>query len=304
MITNLKQLIKESYLKFDDCNCGKLVAPLINESKKYEAPISEALRYHVENKLPITENIFRAGSLSHVSLLLETRQLFDKGIIVLNGKDKWLFENTDLGYYGDFEGKMVPLDLPLITEDTLTEDNIAELEKIKKEIEALMPRLRWIDDVTFSDFNGDLDIELDYELNPQEIKQLSQVASKYDMRLIYKIGKNATLTKRRIPSKLDELNEAKDKPKKKNPPIGKPKRGGSKKFYVYVRVPGGKIKKVSFGDTTGLRAKLNNPKARQAFAKRHDCANKKDRTKASYWSCRIPRYSKLLGFKTTFTGYW
>ena len=93
--------------------------------------------------------------------------------------------------------------------------------------------------------------------------------------------------------------------KKKNPPIGKPKRGGSKKFYVYVKDPKTKrIKKVSFGDTTGLRAKLNNPKARQAFSKRHNCPQKKDRTKASYWSCRLPRFAKLLGFKTTFSGYW
>jgi hypothetical protein len=92
--------------------------------------------------------------------------------------------------------------------------------------------------------------------------------------------------------------------KKKIPPIGKPKRGGSKKFYVYVRKPGGGVKKVSFGDTTGLRAKLNNPQARRAFAARHDCKNKTDRTKASYWSCRLPRYAKLLGFKTTFSGFW
>ena len=92
--------------------------------------------------------------------------------------------------------------------------------------------------------------------------------------------------------------------KKKNPPIGKPKRGGSKKFYVYVRKPGGGVKKVSFGDTSGLSAKISNPKARQAFAKRHDCANKKDRTKASYWSCRLPRYAKLLGLKSSFSGFW
>ena len=101
----------------------------------------------------------------------------------------------------------------------------------------------------------------------------------------------------------DELEEAKDK--KKDPPIGKPKRGGSKKFYVYVRNPKTKkIKKVSFGDTTGLSAKINNSKARQAFAKRHDCANKKDRTKASYWSCRLPRYASLLGLKSSFSGFW
>jgi hypothetical protein len=99
------------------------------------------------------------------------------------------------------------------------------------------------------------------------------------------------------------INEA-AKAKKKTPPIGKPKRGGSKKFYVYVRKPGGGIKKVSFGDTTGLRAKLNNPQARRAFAARHKCAQAKDRTTARYWSCRLPRYAKLLGFKTSFSGYW
>ena len=101
------------------------------------------------------------------------------------------------------------------------------------------------------------------------------------------------------------LTEAELEEEKKQPALGKPKRGGSKKFYVYVKDPKTKrIKKVSFGDTTGLRAKLNNPKARRAFAARHNCPQKKDRTKASYWSCRLPRYAKLLGFKTTFSGYW
>jgi len=104
---------------------------------------------------------------------------------------------------------------------------------------------------------------------------------------------------------IDELLAEVAKKEKKNPPLGKPKRGGSKKFYVFVKDPKTKrIKKVSFGDTTGLRAKLNNPKARQAFSKRHNCPQKKDRTKASYWSCRLPRYAKLLGFKTSFSGYW
>jgi hypothetical protein len=104
---------------------------------------------------------------------------------------------------------------------------------------------------------------------------------------------------------IDELLAEVAKKEKKHPPLGKPHRGGSKKFYVFVKDPKTKrIKKVSFGDTTGLRAKLNNPKARHAFAARHKCAQKTDRTKASYWSCRLPRYAKLLGFKTTFSGYW
>jgi len=101
----------------------------------------------------------------------------------------------------------------------------------------------------------------------------------------------------------EELEEAEDK--KKNPPLGKPKRGGSKKFYVYVKNPQTKkIKKISFGDTTGLSAKINNSKARKAFAARHDCKNKTDKTKASYWSCRLPRYASLLGLKSSFSGFW
>jgi len=96
-----------------------------------------------------------------------------------------------------------------------------------------------------------------------------------------------------------DLNE-----EKKNPPLNKPKRGGSKAYYVYVKDPKTKrIKKVSFG-SGGLKAKINNPKARQAFAKRHRCSEKNDKTKASYWSCRLPRYAKLLGLKSNFSGFW
>ena len=88
--------------------------------------------------------------------------------------------------------------------------------------------------------------------------------------------------------------------------LNKPMRSssGGKAYKVYVRDPKTKkIKTVRFG-SGGLKAKINNPKARQAFAKRHNCAQKNDKTKASYWSCRLPRYAKLLGLKSNFTGFW
>jgi len=105
-----------------------------------------------------------------------------------------------------------------------------------------------------------------------------------------------------------ELNETEhnllmEEAKKK---IGKPMRSssGGKAYKVYVRDPKTKkIKTVRFG-SGGLKAKINNPKARQAFAARHNCAQKNDRTKASYWSCRLPRYAKLLGLKSNFSGFW
>ena len=102
------------------------------------------------------------------------------------------------------------------------------------------------------------------------------------------------------------INEAKKKKKKekKDPPIGKPKRGGSKAYYVYVRDPKTKkVKKVSFG-SGGLRAKIRNPKARKAFAARHNCKNKKDRTKAGYWSCNLPRYAPQLGLGAKMNTFW
>lgn len=86
--------------------------------------------------------------------------------------------------------------------------------------------------------------------------------------------------------------------------LNKPKRGGSKKYYVYVKNPStGKIKKIQFGDTTGLSAKVSNPKARKSFASRHQCDKKKDKTKAGYWACRINRYAYLWNNKS-YPGYW
>ena len=70
--------------------------------------------------------------------------------------------------------------------------------------------------------------------------------------------------------------------------LGKVKRGGSRKFYVYVNNPTtGNVKKVSFGDNTGLSIKTKDPVKRKSFKARHKCDQKKDRTSAGYWSCRM-----------------
>ena len=87
--------------------------------------------------------------------------------------------------------------------------------------------------------------------------------------------------------------------------LNKPKAGGPKKYYVYVKDPStGNIKKVSWGDTTGLKIKLSDKEARKSFAARHDCANKKDKTKAGYWACNMPRYAKQLGLSGGGNFFW
>ena len=74
--------------------------------------------------------------------------------------------------------------------------------------------------------------------------------------------------------------------KGKDVDLNKPKSGGSKKWYVYVKNPKtGKVKKISYG-SPDMSAKWNDPGARKSFAARHRCAEKKDKTKAGYWACR------------------
>ena len=92
--------------------------------------------------------------------------------------------------------------------------------------------------------------------------------------------------------------------KGKDVPLNKPKRGGSKKFFVYTKNKKGNVVKVSFGGTTGLSVKIKEKGARASFAARHKCATKKDKTKPGYWSCNVGRYWKSLGGAKNFSGYW
>ena len=92
---------------------------------------------------------------------------------------------------------------------------------------------------------------------------------------------------------------------KQDAPLNKPRRGGPKKYYVYVRDPKtGNVKKVTWGDTTGLKVKLNDKKARKSFAARHKCDQQTDKTKAAYWACRLPRYAKQLGLSGGGSFFW
>ena len=86
--------------------------------------------------------------------------------------------------------------------------------------------------------------------------------------------------------------------------LNKPKRGGSKAYYVYVKDPRSKkVKKVQFG-SGGLRAKIKDKDARSAYAARHRCSKKKDRTTPGYWSCNLPRYAKALKLGNNMNTYW
>ena len=204
------------------CNdCGGSKPVMLNESLAPKEILSEGLKYHMDNNMPLTEHVYRAGSQKYFELWAEARALYTRGILEVTDNDLEVLTETDLGHFGIVEGQKVPLDFPI----ELTEG---------------------------------------------------------------------------------EIDEAKKKAKKNNKKLNKPMRdsSGGKAYKVYVKDPKTKkIKTVRFG-SGGLRAKINDKEARNAFAARHKCSTKKDKTKAGYWSCRLPRYAKLLGLKSNFGGFW
>ena len=329
------------------CGCGcntcetKSTALVLNESKAPKTILSEGLKHHIDNNKPLTEHLYRAGSNAYFNLMAEARSLYSRGILEFTHEDDLgLLTETDLGHFGMFEGKQVPLDFPIeLNEQMDIYDDVAnmefgmdydqlgsnEKEWVRDEIDNMsmnenededdqLDILNRILDTLKAQQKGDENRENDLEDLDVSIDQLTGVVSGKDASAIgfdqgiY--GRFASLgdkEKKKLKEAITNIIDEKKKAKKKdNRPIGKPMRSssGGKAYKVYVRDPKTKkIKTVRFG-SGGLRAKINDSKARKAFAARHKCSQKKDRTKASYWSCRLPRYAKLLGLKSSFSGFW
>jgi len=397
----LRSLIKEvlTVQPKKDCNCGcggcDKKSPIITEGRIKKA-ISEGLTYHVENKIPLHESVYRIGSEKHFALINEARKLWTRGLIDVSKDDQAILE-THLGNFGlyetvNFEGEEydivskdgewvylrsihdtqvgrkeikvkekditineaeVPLDMPMVHEGTFQgneiaiyggEDGETYIEKrgtgyygynssfdftVKDKAELKQMLSGWgyypiagsidenLNEAEYPDF--DLDKNIKYQDTSISSGMWRYTGKEQGGKGVYRNLMNDQFLgfssddfdffKKHLGSHFDiseSLDEAKkkNKKKKKDPPLNKPKRGGSKAYYVYVRDPKTKkIKKVSFG-SGGLRAKIKNPKARKAFAARHNCDKKKDRTTAGYWSCNLPRYADQLGLGSKMNTFW
>jgi hypothetical protein len=358
-----------------DCGCGGCSPKkpvLINENLAPKEILSEGLKYHMDNALPLTEHVYRAGSQKYFELWAEARALYTRGILEVQGDDLQVLTETDLGHFGMFEGKKVPLDFPMLDEEVNSRDlnnAVYRLKNVYKYLDIEYKETRrgekyvQINYIPVTSpqsqnpefvnvrYNNDEDLEiiknrLDFpiELTEGEVQEeanliltkiLQQLQdsdiegrknSKDLVKALYQLDTSmdfiaSALTGRdTLDISVDQdtygkLANAKESLLKeiivriveeKKKKLNKPMRdsSGGKAYKVYVKDPKTKkIKTVRFG-SGGLRAKINDKKARNAFAKRHNCAQKKDKTKAGYWSCRLPRYAKLLGLKSNFGGFW
>lgn len=73
--------------------------------------VSENLKYHLDNGLGLSEIVFRYGSFSYCQLLKEARELYKKGKILLEGRDKTI-ANLKTGEDAIYKGEKVKLHLP------------------------------------------------------------------------------------------------------------------------------------------------------------------------------------------------
>lgn len=100
---------------------------------KENVEVSEALQYHIENGMSLTNNVFRVYSEGYFDLVNEVRNLYNEGKIDLNDEDKLMVE-SDLGKKVKIGKEYIYLDAPYVYETETEEDILAEAEHRGKKV--------------------------------------------------------------------------------------------------------------------------------------------------------------------------
>lgn len=88
---------------------------------KESVKVSDELRYHLDKKIPLSENVFKEYSKSFINLINEVRQLYKYDLIDLSDEDRSIVE-SDLGKKVILEnGQVVYLEVPVEDQSFLSE---------------------------------------------------------------------------------------------------------------------------------------------------------------------------------------
>ena len=301
-----------------------LIESVLKSYTKEKTVISEELKYHIDNSLSLTENVFRYGSPKYFDVINEARKLYSEGYNQWSEEEVELLE-SDRGRFFNYKGERLPFDFPMVNEQAFSWDGTyaneideqgADTSWSKDEDKiTLQDILELTKDIKIINFPTKklANIVLNWNDNPEEIERISQVEISSQYPILIMVDENGKIqwildgnhraqkalrsNSETIPAKLIKPSNLNPKSKKifglseseykgKDVSLNKPKSGGPKKWYVYVKNPKtGKVIKVSYGSPV-MTAKWNDPGARKSFAARHRCHMKKDKTKAGYWACR------------------
>lgn len=122
-MNNLKTLILEALENYKEPSL------ILKENRN----ISPELQYHIDNKLTLTNNIFRYYSKKYFDLVNEVRDLFNEGIIELNEEDRLMVESDTGITFFDGEEEIY-LDAPFIDEESEEESLIDEAKHRGKNV--------------------------------------------------------------------------------------------------------------------------------------------------------------------------
>ena len=260
---------------------------------------SAGLLYHLREGISLSKSIYRPGSKAFFDLINEAR--YNKDSFNLSNIDKEIIE-SDLGKWGIYEGREVALDYPISKEidDIIslsfrgmhgTEDILKKIfnNEFGNVMEISITKRKWNEDNTTEYFHIRMK-GLEGSFGESET-----IFTKSEAEVLFDLLKDYF---------EEDLLENKSgsfyKGKKVN--LNQPKRGGEKKFYVYVKDPKtGNVRKISFG-AKGMSTGLRNPARRKSFKARHNCEDKNDKTKPGYWACRIGRYPSVTG--APYVSWW
>ena len=95
---------------------------MIIREELQKAIFKPGLLHHVENKIPVTENIYRPGSPCYFNVIKQARYYYKKGLYEVQSEaERDLLENSELGHWVIIEGVRVPLDFPMFEDEVLDE---------------------------------------------------------------------------------------------------------------------------------------------------------------------------------------
>jgi len=86
---------------------------LVKEEDAPELTLEEAVQYHLDNNISITENVFRPASEMFFDMISEAKRLYKEG--TYTPADEWEKDmlESDIGEVAEFEGQTVVLDYPI-----------------------------------------------------------------------------------------------------------------------------------------------------------------------------------------------
>jgi hypothetical protein len=125
---DLKKIIKEVLEQYSE---STLIL-------KENVEVSESLQYHIDNKMTLTNNVFRMYSEKYFDLVNEVRDLFNEGKIDLNEEDRLMVE-SDLGIKVKVGREYVYLDAPYVVESETDEEMLDEAKHRGKNVKLNKP---------------------------------------------------------------------------------------------------------------------------------------------------------------------